>query len=168
MNAAYQMRDPDMIPALSALLTDRTSTVGRRNAAHLLGFFGSKAKGVTPQLIEALEDVNLRENAIHALGAIGPDARSAIPALLELLDQAVRALSAEAPPRASKKTSGKEIAIERFLINGLLTALQNIDPGNEELVGEAPVVPSGFAPVTDDMLRSWRQANEALRKKYGK
>jgi HEAT repeat protein len=91
---ATQVKEKDVIQALTSCLADDQPLFIRGCAASALADLGNAAKGAIPKLIEALETKIVKpdeENkrrlcsfAAYALGEIGPAAKAAVPNLVEL------------------------------------------------------------------------------------
>lgn len=74
---------PESLPGVKQALKEKDKNT-RVSAVEILALFGSEAKPLVPDLIEAVSDdvQEVWSKAIFALGEIGPEAKDALPAIL--------------------------------------------------------------------------------------
>jgi HEAT repeat protein len=126
--------EPAAVP-VTTLLTHPDHNV-RAAAAQTLWGLGQKAKGVVPQIAQALSDSNaqVRANAAMSLETIGPDAAPAVKALIPRLKDsewnvrqyAAKALGAIGPAAVEAVPALEEAAKDDFVRDAAAQALQNI------------------------------------------
>lgn len=132
---------PAHIPAILAVLEDKTLEGPRLSAAQALGEYGEKAEAAVPALVGALKETrwNGRDGAAMALGRIRRRLDVTIPALLEALegdrDETVRAAAAEALGKIRDESSPVVSALAKALDDKAVNvqaeaaeALQKIGP----------------------------------------
>ncbi|MEN6497442.1 MAG: HEAT repeat domain-containing protein [Thermoguttaceae bacterium] len=132
---------PDQIPAILAVLDDKSLDGPRLSAAQALGAYGEKAEVAVPSLVAALKETkwNGRDGAAMALGKIRQRLDVTIPALIGALqndpDETVRAAAAEALGKIRNDGSPVVAALAKALEDKTINvraeaaeALQKIGP----------------------------------------
>jgi HEAT repeat protein len=148
--AAQELRSPDALPVLEALLRGDGPAEPRWRAADVLGQLGPPARAAAPALVAALDDPDphVRAVAVRSLGRLAPDVPGAVPALVGLFPDlgAIRAVAefraagAEAVPRLTELLNHPDPAVRRNAARTL------------GRIGEAarPSAPALAARLTDD------------------